>query len=118
MTALLNPGVADKLAKVCGMFGSNQDGERAAAALMADRLIREYGLSWSDVFNPRRLHPPEPESLPELIGWMLAHPETLNPWEMDFIRTLHAPISPKQRDKLNSIAAKVRAYVTNKDSGV
>src|SRR6516225_820800 len=31
------------------MLGSNHDGERAAAALKANALVREHGLVWSDV---------------------------------------------------------------------
>jgi hypothetical protein len=41
MTALIDPRIADKLAKLCGMFGSHHVGERANAAAMADRLVRE-----------------------------------------------------------------------------
>ncbi len=51
MTArtLLAPRVADRLAKLCGLFGSDHDGERANAARLADQLIREPGLTWPDV---------------------------------------------------------------------
>src|SRR5919107_2785919 len=45
------PAVQHKLARICGMFGSAHDGERAAAAALADRLIRDAGLSWGDVIR-------------------------------------------------------------------
>ena len=48
---LLEPRVADRLAKLCGMFVSDHDGERAAAAAMADALVREHGLTWRDVIR-------------------------------------------------------------------
>jgi hypothetical protein len=49
--ALLNPKAADHLAKLCGMFGSDQDGERAAAASLADQHIKRLGLSWPEVIR-------------------------------------------------------------------
>jgi hypothetical protein len=48
-TAVLTAIDADRLIKLLGMLGSRHDGERASAALMADRLVREHGLTWSDV---------------------------------------------------------------------
>jgi hypothetical protein len=39
----------DRLAKLCGMFGSAHAGERAAAAAKADQLVRNLGLTWFDV---------------------------------------------------------------------
>ena len=45
----LDPRSAERLVKLLGMLGSNHDGERAAAALKANALVREHGLVWSDV---------------------------------------------------------------------
>jgi hypothetical protein len=39
MGAVSDPYLANRLAKICGMFGSAHDGERAAAAALADGLI-------------------------------------------------------------------------------
>jgi hypothetical protein len=52
LPALLDPATADLLAKVCGMFGSDHAGERAAAAARAHALVREHGLSWPQLFEP------------------------------------------------------------------
>jgi hypothetical protein len=49
--ALLNPKTADHLAKICGMFGSDHGGERAAAARLADQHVKRLGLSWHDVIR-------------------------------------------------------------------
>jgi hypothetical protein len=49
--ALLNPKAADHLAKICAMFGSSHDAERAAAALLADQHVKRLGLSWHDVIR-------------------------------------------------------------------
>ena len=45
----LGLGDRDKLVKLCGLLGSNHDGERAAAALKADAHIKGLGLTWCDV---------------------------------------------------------------------
>jgi hypothetical protein len=50
ITAGLDTQPAQRLVKLCGMFGSEHDGERAAAALKADELVRGLGLTWSDIF--------------------------------------------------------------------
>jgi len=50
MTALARIDL-DRLAKFCGLFGSDHDGERAAAALKADRMVRAAGLTWLDVLR-------------------------------------------------------------------
>jgi hypothetical protein len=49
--ALLNPKTAQHLARICGMFGSDHDGERAAAARLADQHIKRLGLSWRQVIR-------------------------------------------------------------------
>lgn len=49
--ALLNPRAADHLAKLCGMFGSDFDGEVLTAARMANEHVRRLGLSWGDVIG-------------------------------------------------------------------
>ena len=45
----LDPRSIERLVKLLGMLGSNHDGERAAAALKANALVRDHGLVWSDV---------------------------------------------------------------------
>jgi hypothetical protein len=49
--ALLNPKAVDHLAKLCGMFGSDHDCERAAAARIADQHLNRFGLSWHEVIR-------------------------------------------------------------------
>jgi hypothetical protein len=95
---------AEKLARVCGLFSSAHDGERSSAAAIADRMVREAGLSWPQII----LRTKQPESLPELCAWILAHAEALSFWERAFVSTLRTPLTPRQRDKLSEIAAKVR----------
>lgn len=40
-----------RLAKLCGMFGSVHDGERANAAAAADRLVRGTGTTWQKILD-------------------------------------------------------------------
>ena len=43
-----------RLIRILGMLGSDHDGERAAAALAADRLVRGSGWTWWDLLAPAR----------------------------------------------------------------
>ena len=47
----LESSTATALAKLCGMLGSDHAGERANAALLADRLVRANGLTWPDLIH-------------------------------------------------------------------
>lgn len=49
--AALAPELAERLVKICGRLGSDFDGERAAAGLLASRLIADHGLTWGDVIG-------------------------------------------------------------------
>jgi hypothetical protein len=47
----LTPEQRVRRARLCGMLGSDFDGERANAAFMANRLVRSLGLTWEDVLS-------------------------------------------------------------------
>ncbi|MBP0493679.1 hypothetical protein [Roseomonas indoligenes] len=64
----LQPGDAARLARVLALLGSDHDGERAAAALAAHRLIKRLGLTWPDLLapaDPRAAPEPPPPNLLE-----------------------------------------------------
>lgn len=109
MTALLDPNTAERLAKLCGMFGSDHDAERAAAARMAHRLVNERGLSWFDVILPVNKRA---DVVEEQIGMALANLDALSMWERGFIYTIRykSDLSPKQLAVLDRLAAKARTY--------
>jgi predicted restriction endonuclease len=44
----------EQLARLLGMLGSNAIGERANAASLADRMVREAGLSWFEILEQDR----------------------------------------------------------------
>jgi hypothetical protein len=42
---------ASKLAKIVGLLGSDHEGERVAAGLKANEILRGLGLQWQDVIS-------------------------------------------------------------------
>jgi hypothetical protein len=60
----LNPADLDKFARICGMLGSNHDGERAAAALKATEFLRARNLTWEDFVRQRPAEQPRSQRRP------------------------------------------------------
>ena len=96
------------------MFGSAHAGERAAAALLADKLVREeYGLSWPQIITAARSEPPPPDSEAETrIKFALDRAALLNDWERTFLASIKGRwhLSEKQWGKLHDIVAKVKDH--------
>jgi hypothetical protein len=94
-----------RLVKICGVFGSDHDGERAAAAAMADKIVRDLGLTWADIIQSKQnlLPGPELESQLALIG---SNVHMLNDWERRFVQSLHRfpRFSPRQLATITRIA--------------
>jgi hypothetical protein len=112
MTALA-PAILGRLARVCGLLGSDHIGERAAAAAQADRIVRAAGLTWPDILSPpntstakvRKRHRAGPTP-----GEILArHGERLTGWERGFLTSLiRQPMwSPRQFEVFESICERV-----------
>src|SRR5262245_25791951 len=98
----LDPSTAQRLAKLCGMFGSNHDGERAAAAAKADALVRGLGLTWPQILLPKH----ESDSIEKLINFTLDHgDDVLTAWEEGFLRGIRGrqSLTEKQFIKLEQI---------------
>jgi hypothetical protein len=97
--------VAERLAQLCGMFGSSAAGERANAAALADRLVRQSGLSWHDVIR-------QPSPHWHSIAWHLrAHRHMLNAREFNFIDNItrsHRPPTDKQLAWLEAIYSRLQ----------
>ena len=107
---MLDPRTADMLAKLCGLFSSDHDGERASAAQKADQLIRSRGLTWRQIIFAADPH--DTQSTEELINFALAAGDVLTDWERDFlysIRSWPKPLTEKQSRMLKAIVAKVSA---------
>ena len=106
MTASLDQ---QKLAKLCGLFGSDHIGERAAAAQMADRLVKASGLSWFDVISARST---SIDLTADKIAFALANICVLPMWERGFIYGVNSqrkPLSDRQLTILDQIVAKAEA---------
>ena len=104
----LDPDTAAKLAKLCGMLGSDHVGERAAAAAKADELVRRHGLTWPQVIIPER------EPVEDLIAFAVAHGEgIIDEWEWGFLRGVAGRghyLSRKQLSRLDVIVGKVLTW--------
>lgn len=121
----LPPADASKLAKLCGMFASDYEGERANAAQMADSMLRKCGVSWDQVFQatvqPKstglRTPVTDPARWEEMSDHGLAmlglrYRAALFDGEEDFLKTImrQSVISPKQSEWLKKIGRRCAAY--------
>jgi hypothetical protein len=84
MTKHLPRHELERLAKLCGLFGSDHAGERASAAAMADRIVRMHGLVWADVITPSSSLALPTRSTREKASFIYANRELLNEWGRDF----------------------------------
>lgn len=89
----LSPAERTRLVNILGMLGSEHAGERASAALLAARLVRERGLSWSDVVpsSAGSIIPNASRGVAEPIsdlGLCLRHVEHLTQWEQGFVKSV------------------------------
>jgi hypothetical protein len=111
----------EKLVKICGLFSSEHDGERAAAAARADRMIRAAGLRWPDVIM--RAAAPDPNPITgitdpfRMADYCLDFRDTiLTAWETQFCRSVGlraangGRVSPKQRAILREIFEKCQRH--------
>ena len=112
----LDPHSADRLRKLCGMLGSEHDGERAAAAAKADELVRAAGLTWADVIAPPIVshYPPRIRSWrsadtdwQRMASYCHARRWSLSQRQRDFVESALTwrELSEKQKDWLTAIYA-------------
>jgi hypothetical protein len=98
------------LVKLCGMLGSDHAGERAAAALKADQLVRANGMTWTDVIRvPTKPH--QARDWRDMREFCAAHSYSLGSRERDFIDDLavwHGRLSDKQAAWLIAIYTRLQ----------
>ena len=110
MNPRLTPAVVDRLAKLCGMFGSHHNGEVSNAARMADTLVRELGLTWRDVIQ---MPPPAIDDWRAAARFCVANARRLRPREIEFLTSLaqwDGDLTPKQQQWLDNIVARLRGH--------
>ena len=112
---------ADKLAKVLALLGSPYDGERAGAALLADRLMREAGLTWRDLLSRAAVlagaAQPAPLSQPPAdpwtrARWTLARLRRAKLHEREFLADIAGragPLSWRQEAWLDALVQRAQA---------
>ena len=120
MTVPLSPAERRRLVNILGMMGSDHDGERAGAAALASRLVRDRGLTWDAVIpadGSTTTSSPSPGAA-DYAAWraMLAlctwHRAALSEWEQGFVADLQCrrkPPTPKQVAAATQIADRLRA---------
>ena len=86
----LPPAFADRLIKLLGMIGSAHDGEALNAAKLANKLVREASLTWSDVIGKNTPAPPgktamDPETVANAIAEIYESRIRLSSREISFL---------------------------------
>ena len=114
MTALVD---LQRLARVCGLFGSDHDGEALAATRQAEKIRKKIGLGWAELLVPsprQKSADPPPEDLTDwrwACHFCLERYQWLTSWELDFVATVARyakPPSAKQMIILRRLVARCR----------
>lgn len=98
-----------KLALICGMFGSQHDGERAAAASKAHDVVQELGVTWDQIL----VFPADKAEMAEVrrkARTLLKHADLFSDFEIKFLKNLKRytrPLSQKQRDLLAQLVERL-----------
>lgn len=114
--SVLPPDAAKRLVLTLGMLGSAHEGERAAAGLMAHRIVTGAGITWEAALAPL-LGPPMASPPPSahtaaghiaVVDLCLANAQALTSWDRKFLDSVRgfAKLSEKQREVLDRIAMK------------
>ena len=108
----LSPQLADRLAKLLGMTGSDHDGECLNAIRLANRVLAENKLTWHEAFQPALPEPEQPKwsrqsdwhfrgTWQDAVRFADRYLYSLPPKEREFIRQLsdytHAPTEKQQK---------------------
>ncbi len=109
----LSPPDRAKLVSILGMLASDFDGERAAAGLLASRMLRQAGLTWSDLIGQpetSRRREDVPAGWRADLAFASRHISFCRPWEQNFLRSIgnKSGLSTKQRGTLTEIADALR----------
>jgi hypothetical protein len=85
-----------RLAAILGRLGSEHDGERAAAGLLATRFMRDHGLTWPDLLAaPAPSTPPPPVTdWRRRAAWCAERAELLSGWEASFLANMAERATP------------------------
>jgi hypothetical protein len=119
----VSPELADRLIKICGQFGADNDNLVLVAARTAQRMLKEAGSTWQEAFQPA-LTAPEPRRQKQQnhyrddwrrdVAFCLEENQEsrgalLSDWEVNFLHNLlnFRELSPKQRALLSRLKTQV-----------
>jgi hypothetical protein len=114
----LNTDTRLRLVRLLGMCGSDHDAEVVTAARMANRLVRDNGVTWHEVITAPvvpRLSNDDPlaqfTTRAAACMFTLSHAPMLTHWEVGFLRNLAGfdKLSPKQLATLRRLVARAIA---------
>jgi hypothetical protein len=110
ITATLASSTHTTLLKCLGMLGSSHAGERSAAALKCDQIVRSNNVAWSDLIRvPTEQH--QARDWRDMRDYCAAHFYSLRERERDFIDDLavwHGRLSEKQAAWLIAIYGRLQ----------
>ena len=105
----MSPEIRRKLVSILGMLGSDADGERAAAGLLATKLLKSASLTWDQLIpeQPIALHrdaPPSP-AWRATVAFCQKRNWQLTAWERGFLESVacRRSLSPKQHAILSRV---------------
>lgn len=133
MKHILENAARARLANICARLGSDFEGERAAAALLATKLLKKHGATWSSALTapePKIIyHDRDPVAAYLGVlknigdGWdalsvIARYPEVQKTaWVREFVADLlrrqgrQSRLSDKQRRVISELFDQVRAFV-------
>lgn len=123
MMAPVDPKAATRLGKLCGLLGSDHEGERSNAAALATRELRALGMSWQELVArafPRCIQAPAHAAAPasgdrwcrEMLRRLLGVQHLLTGWEAAIVENIAAKgpaMTLRDVVKLCEIIERVRA---------
>jgi hypothetical protein len=99
-----------RLIRLLGLLGSDFDGERATAGAMANRLVRDLGLTWGDVvvtIEPMRRVDHGPAFAWKTLAEGVLASDFATAWEITFCRSLlsrrRGRLTQRQSETLENI---------------
>jgi hypothetical protein len=117
---LISPNFCARLSKVLGLLGSSHDGEALAAGRRANAMVRSASCTWSDLVQPPRLPPPDPEDVSELQmaeACLECSQDIFDEREIKFLAAIGVqlrrggkPLSPKQTSWLAALYDRAQPF--------
>ena len=126
----LAPADTVRLVKLLGLLGSDHAGERAAAGLKANNLVKDRNTTWADVIVPKLAPPradprPQPRAAPGRVHQsralvLLECGFVWNDWERQFLLSIirwTGDLTVKQGARLRDLGIAADAWASKQGGG-